>query len=143
MKWDNVEGELRFQMLKSEQYIAKLRKAIDKIYAASNVSATSLVSGAAAVAATIRLFPVTPNDVLSLFICAQTVDTLKKIIKKLVAADCPPIYSYIRGFFSLEGLVEAGIAESFVVNGKLRTLEEYRKFGNRSPKENQICAVYY
>ena len=50
---------------------------------------------------------------------------------------------YIRGFFSLEGLVEAGIAESFVVNGKLRTLEEYRKFGNRSPKENQICAVYY
>jgi hypothetical protein len=93
MKWDNVEGELRFQMLKLEQYIAKLRKAIDKIYAASKVS------GAAAVAATIRLFPVTPNDVLSLFICAQTVDTLKKIIKKLVAADCPPIYSALHPWF--------------------------------------------
>ena len=74
--------------------------------------------------------------------CRQ-LDTLKKIIKKVFALDCPPTYSYIRDFFSLEGPLEAGIAEPFVVNGKLRTMEEYRKFGNRSPKENQICAVYY
>jgi len=49
----------------------------------------------------------------------------------------------MREFFSREDLVEAGIAEPFVVNGKVRTVEEYRRFGNRTPKENQICAVYY
>jgi hypothetical protein len=53
MNWDKVEGELSFQMLKLQQYIAKLRKAIDNIYSASIISATPLISGATPAAATV------------------------------------------------------------------------------------------
>lgn len=137
MDWDNVRGELRFQMIKLDQYIIKLRNSIEKLSVVASNRA-----GDAPVAA-IRLFPVIPVNILSLFIWAQNIDTLKLIIKKVLAVDCPPAYSYIRAFFTREDVVGQGIGDPFVKQGRLISLKEYTKNGTKSPKENQVCAVYY
>ena len=79
-------------------------------------------------------------DVLSLFISAQTVEILKKILKT-VSETCPKNFSIIDNFFIKPGPVRSEIKEPFVVNEKIRTIKKFIKLGNRPPKKNQVNAV--